>query len=57
MNYIVTDLSPVRHNGKVYQDGDIIAGLTEDQAAQLLSGGNIVEQPKKPAGRSAVPDA
>lgn len=57
MNYIVTDLCPVRHDGRLYEEGDVIANLTEDQAVQLLGGGFIIEQPKKSAGKPVAPDA
>jgi hypothetical protein len=43
MSYIVTNVSPVRHNGTVYQEGDSIPSLTEEQAAPLLELGVISE--------------
>jgi hypothetical protein len=53
MSYIVTNVSPVRHNGTVYQEGDSIPSLTEQQAAPLLELGVISEAPAKVAKKDA----
>lgn len=53
MTYIVTNLSPVRHNGVLYQEGDSIPSLTEQQAAPLLELGVISEAPVKPVKKDA----
>jgi hypothetical protein len=53
MTYAVTNLSPVNHDGKIYQEGDSIPSLTEQQAAPLLELGVISEAPAKVARKDA----
>jgi len=61
MSYIVTDLGPVHHDGKLFEEGDSIASLTEAQAAPLLELGVIANAaanaaanaPAKPSAKPA----
>lgn len=53
MSYIVTDLGPVHHNGKLFEEGDTISSLTEEQAAPLLELGVIATAPAKPPAKPA----
>jgi len=53
MSYIVTDLGPVHHDGKLFEEGDSIASLTEEQAAPLLELGVIVTASAKPSAKPA----
>ena len=53
MNYTVTDLSSVNHNGTIYTEGQEIPGLTVKQAEPLLALGVVVEAspPAKPPAK------
>jgi hypothetical protein len=53
MTYTVTNMSPVMVDGKIYQEGDSIPSLTEEQAAPLLELGVISEAPAKVAKKDA----
>jgi len=57
MTYTVTNLSPVNHDGKVYQEGDSIPSLTEEQAAPLLELGMISEATQGEPEQEAEGDA
>jgi hypothetical protein len=57
MSYIVTNVSPVRHNGTFYQEGDSIPSLTEEQAAPLLELGVISEATQGEPEQEAEGDA
>ena len=51
MSYVVTDLSPVNHNGAKYEEGQSIPDLTPKQAAPLLALGVIQETPPPPPAK------
>lgn len=52
MTYLVTDLSPVSHSGKILSEGQEVSGLSEQEAKQLLSLGVIKAKAKAtPAGK------
>jgi len=53
MSYIVTDLGPVNHDGKIFLKGDTISSVTEEQAAHLLKIGVIVTASAKPSAKPA----
>jgi hypothetical protein len=55
MSYVVTDLSPVNHGGKIYKAGQPIPDLTPEQAAPLLALGVIQETTPPPAEETTPP--
>jgi len=55
MSYVVTDLSPVNHNGAKYEEGQSIPDLTPKQAAPLLALGVIRETTPPPPEETTPP--
>jgi hypothetical protein len=56
MSFVVTNLSPVNHDGKLYEEGQEIPGLSSEQATPLLALGVIQETappapPEKPTAK------
>jgi hypothetical protein len=55
MSYVVTDLSPVNHNGAKYEEGQSIPDLTPKQAAPLVALGVIRETTPPPPEEATPP--